>query len=300
MRARGSSIILTLLALFSAAVLLWLWLGGLADRDGARLDAERSRRLALARTGQALPGTPDLGDLAGRLTRNGLTAGAPVFIRIFKREFELELWLKRDDRYHRFAIYPVCRFSGGLGPKLVEGDHQSPEGFYTIDRRSLNPHSRWHRAFNLGFPNALDREHGRTGSFLMVHGGCSSVGCYAMTNPVIDEVWRLVDAALKAGQKTVHVHVFPFRMTSDNIEARSAHRWAEFWREIKPGFDAFEETQVPPRVSVCGSRYQIERRDDDLGDAGEIGPQCGTVPGLPRHVSKEAQAAPRRKLPAGR
>ena len=268
-----TAIMLGLLALAALSFSLWIAYDGASDRTV--LQAERSRRLASTKRGEALPDTPDLADLAGRLKQHGLVAGAPVFIRIFKREFELELWMKRDDRFERLGIYPICRFSGELGPKLVEGDQQSPEGFYTIDRRSMNPQSRWHRAFNLGFPNALDRAHGRTGSFLMVHGGCSSVGCYAMTNPVIDELWRLVDASLRAGQKSVHVHVFPFRMTADNLDKRSRHAWNGFWRELKPGYDAFEATRLPPKVTVCAGHYQIERTTDDRVAAGEVAAQCG-------------------------
>jgi murein L,D-transpeptidase YafK len=227
----------------------------LTDWDGMAIEAERSRRLALATAGAPLPGTPDLGDLPGRLSGQGLALGAPVFIRIFKREFELELWLKGADRFQRFAVYPICRWSGRLGPKLQEGDSQAPEGFYTVDAKALNPASRWHRSFNLGFPNAFDRAHNRTGSFVMVHGGCGSVGCFAMTDPVVDEIWRLVTAALKGGQKRFHVHVFPFRMTAENLRPRERAQWAPFWRDLKQGHDAFEATRLPPRIAVCGGAY---------------------------------------------
>lgn len=227
------------------------------DWEQLQIDAERARRLAYAASSVRLPGTPDLEDLEGRLAAHGLEPGAPVFIRIFKREFELELWLKRGDRFHRFAVYPVCSWSGGLGPKLREGDWQAPEGFYTVDARALNPHSRWHRAFNLGFPNAFDRTHGRTGSYLMVHGGCSSIGCYAMTNAVIDEIWRVVTAALKRGQRRFHVHIFPFRMAEENLARRNGARWAAFWRDLKSAHDAFEATGLPPRISVCNGRYAV-------------------------------------------
>ena len=274
----GLAVILAVLAL--AALSFGLWRSFDGDRDHRQIAAERARRLAIAKRGDALPGTPDLAALSSRLGANGLTLGAPVFIRIFKREFELEVWLKRDDRYHRFAVYPICRWSGELGPKLIEGDAQAPEGFYTIDKRSLNPSSRWHKAFNLGFPNAFDRARGYTGSFLMVHGGCSSVGCYAMTNPVIDELWRLVEAALRRGQPRVHVHVFPFRLSPDNLAARGTSPWSGFWRDLEPGYDAFEATHLPPRVSVCGGRYQVARMDDDRSPAGPIAIQCGDRPEL--------------------
>ena len=278
-RTRGT-ILLLLGAL--AAIVAFLWLGIERDPDRALIAAERSRRLAIAKRQETLPGTPDLAALPGRLSVNGLTLGAPVFIRIFKREFELELWMKRDDRYHRFAVYPICRWSGLLGPKLKEGDAQAPEGFYTIDKRSLNPDSRWHRSFNLGFPNAHDRAHGRTGSFLMVHGGCSSVGCYAMTNGVIDELWRLVETALRKGQPRIHVHVFPFRLSEDNLAARRTSPWAGFWSDLKPGYDAFEATQLPPRVSVCDGRYRIAQADDERGSAGAVEVRCEEGPRVQR------------------
>lgn len=246
----------------------------LLDWDRIDIEAERSRRLAQATLGVALPGTPDLSDLAGRLSAHGLASGAPVFIRIFKREFELELWLKRDDRFHRFAIYPICRWSGRLGPKLVEGDAQAPEGFYTVDAKALNAASRWHRSFNLGFPNMFDRAHHRTGSFVMVHGGCSSVGCYAMTDAVVDEIWRLVTAALKAGQTRFHVHVFPFRMTDENLARRSHLRWAAFWRGLKRGHDAFEATLLPPKVSVCRGRYAFSPAPSGSDGSHDIGDRC--------------------------
>jgi murein L,D-transpeptidase YafK len=268
---------LTLGALVAGTVLMLMLLGP-RDRDGAKVVWERAKRLAIAKSGASLPGTPDLGDLKGRLEANGLALGAPVFIRIFKREFELEMWMKRDDRYHRFAVYPICRWSGDLGPKLMEGDGQSPEGFYTIDRRALNPNSRWHRSFNLGFPNAFDRSHGRTGSFLMVHGGCSSIGCYAMTDPVIDEIWRLVVAALDGGQRMIHVHAFPFRPTADNLANRQDNPWLPFWQDLKDGYEAFEATQVPPSVTVCAGRYRVEARQSAGSSEAPIKIDCRGEP----------------------
>lgn len=244
-------------ALILGLALLLLGRDVMRDWDRLQVEAERARRLAYSVRGMALPGTPDLDDFNGRLAAHGVALGAPVFIRIFKREFELELWMKRDDRFHRFAVYPICRWSGELGPKLAQGDAQAPEGFYTVDAKALNPNSRWHRSFNLGFPNAFDRAHKRTGTYLMVHGGCSSIGCYAMTDPVIDEIWRIVTAALKGGQQRFHVHVFPFRMTDENMSLRSHMAWAPFWRDLKQGYDMFEEAHLPPKVSVCQGRYVV-------------------------------------------
>jgi len=216
----------------------------------------------IATSGATLEGTPDLARLEARLAEAGLKAGAPIFMRIYKLEMELELWLKRAERFELFATYPICTFSGRLGPKLAEGDRQSPEGLYVVDRQALNPNSRWHRSFNLGFPNAFDRAHGRTGTFLMVHGGCASIGCYAMTDGIVDELWRLVTAALAGGQQRFHVHVYPFRISEAALAARAASPWASFWRRLGEASAAFEEARLPPRVAVCGRQYRVTAETD--------------------------------------
>ncbi|MCB1521904.1 MAG: murein L,D-transpeptidase [Hyphomicrobiaceae bacterium] len=205
-----------------------------------------------------LPGTPDTGQLEARLTQSGLKLGSPILIRIFKAQSELEVWMRKDGTYERFATYPVCNWSGMLGPKLAEGDKQTPEGFYTIGRRQLHRIGRWPRSLNLGFPNAFDRSQARTGSYILIHGGCSSVGCFAMTNPVIEEIYTLTRAAIRGGQGLVPVHVFPFRMTDENMAKNARSEWAEFWRNLREGYDAFETTRVPPRISVCDGRYSFQ------------------------------------------
>lgn len=256
MRRRALFSALALAALAIAAAIFNLWL---QNDDATRIWRERQRRLAeYARaTGPSSGGAGEAvrPQLSERLAVAGFAAGSPVFIRIFKLEFELEVWLHRNGRFELFEIYPICRWSGGLGPKIREGDRQAPEGFYTIASAQLNPSSRWHRSFNLGFPNLYDRALGRTGSFLMIHGGCSSVGCYAMTDPQIDELWRLVTAALAAGQPRVHVHVFPFRLTGEALDRRRGHPAESFWRGLEPGYRLFETTHLVPQVGVCRGRY---------------------------------------------
>lgn len=217
--------------------------------------ADKANHWALASAGKELPGTPDLKNLSARLQAQKLQLGAPVLVRIFKREFELEVWMKRDGRFQRFATYPVCMWSGDLGPKLRQGDRQAPEGFYTVDSTQLNPESKYHRSFNLGFPNAFDQANGRTGSLLMVHGDCRSIGCYAMTDLVIDEIWTLITSALGAGQKRFQVQVFPFRMTERNMARHATQPDAGFWGQLKPGHDLFEREQLPPTVNVCRGQY---------------------------------------------
>jgi murein L,D-transpeptidase YafK len=226
--------------------------------DRAQIKMTRDNYRALFRAGETLPGTPELARFDQRLAAHGVSLGVPVFIRIFKLDSELELWVEKDGRFVRFATYPICFWSGRLGPKLREGDRQAPEGFYTVDSDALNPDSRWHRSFNLGYPNVFDRSYGRTGSFLMVHGGCQSVGCYAVTDPAVDEIWRMVTAALENGQTRFPVHVFPFRMTDRDLRLRRGQEWSSFWTELKKGYDLFEQTKLPPAVSVCNGRYVFE------------------------------------------
>lgn len=223
--------------------------------DRVRINMTRMDYQARFRAGETLPGTPDLARIDKRLAAVGVGMGAPVYIRVFKLESELEIWVQKDARFVRFATYPICLWSGRLGPKLKEGDRQAPEGFYTVDAEQLNPNSRMHRSFSLGFPNLFDQAHGRTGSFLMVHGGCASVGCYAVTDPAVDEIWRLITAALDKGQPRFPVHAFPFRMTETNLRLRRGSRWDGFWADLKTGYDLFEQGRIPPVVSVCNGRY---------------------------------------------
>ena len=192
---------------------------------------------------------------------------------MIKGEAQVELWMKHGKRFQLFATYPICAWSGHLGPKQKEGDRQSPEGFYTINKKQLHPTSRYHRAFNLGYPNVFDRSHHRTGAFLMVHGGCKSIGCYAMTDPTITEMWELVTAALNNGQRRVAVHIFPFRLTDERLAAFAWHPWIEFWRDLKPGYDFFEANQVPPQVNVCKKRY-IVRPNRGATAVSTLGQDC--------------------------
>ncbi len=188
-------------------------------------------------------------------------AGYPVFIRIFKREALLEVWIKVEGTYRFLKAYRICAYSGKLGPKLKEGDRQAPEGFYSVNSGRLNPNSKFHLSFNLGYPNAYDRAHGRTGSYLMVHGNCVSIGCYAMTDDKIEEIYRLVEEALKEGQRSVQVHIYPFRMNAENMAAYSHYRWYDFWENLKEGYDYFEAEHLPPKITVENKRYVVSESD---------------------------------------
>ena len=231
--------------------------------DRVTVNSDRALFQSLYRTGQPLPGTPDLTRFGARLDQAGVKPGMPVHLRIYKLESEVEVWVQRQDRFELFETYPICMWSGRLGPKLKEGDRQAPEGFYTVSKDGLNPNSAHHLSFNLGFPNTYDQSKGRTGSFLMVHGGCASIGCYAVTDGVVDEIWALVTAALDNGQERIPVHAFPFRMTERNLWLRRGDRWAGFWRDLKQGHDLFERDHMPPKVSVCEERYVFEQGNSE-------------------------------------
>jgi murein L,D-transpeptidase YafK len=196
-----------------------------------------------------------------RLREKGFALGDPVVIRIFKEESELEIWLKKHERFQLALTYKICTWSGKLGPKLREGDGQSPEGFYFASSRQFNPRSAYHRAINIGFPNAYDVAHGRTGSFLMIHGSCVSIGCYAMTDTGIDDIYRLAEAVLGAGQASVPIHIFPFRMTPENLARHEGNIWLEYWKDLAEGDRLFLGDGIPPDVSVCGERYSFGKSD---------------------------------------
>lgn len=225
-------------------------------KDVAPDRIERQRAAAMGEI--PLPGTPNAAQFDDRLKERGLAVGNAVFLRVFKAESELEVWLQKGERYELFATYPICHWSGTLGPKVNEGDKQSPEGVYTISQRQLHMIGRHPRSLNLGFPNVFDRQFQRTGSYILIHGGCGSVGCFAMTNPVIEEIFKLSQAALKGGQEQIHVHVFPFRLTEQRLRAYALHEWYDFWRNLKDVYDSFEATRRPPRVSVCAGRYWVD------------------------------------------
>lgn len=193
----------------------------------------------------------------------GLRLGAPAHVRLFKDESELEVWLQgADGRFVLFRRYPICTWSGALGPKQKQGDNQAPEGFYRVAAGQLNPASRYHLAFNLGYPNAYDRAHGRTGDFLMVHGNCVSIGCYAMGDAAIEEIYTLVAGALASGQRAFEVHAFPFRLEDATLHARRDSPWHAFWGELQPAYAAFERTHRVPRVRVRDAHYVVEVEDD--------------------------------------
>ncbi|RDJ22071.1 hypothetical protein DWF00_26000 [Bosea caraganae] len=210
------------------------------------------------------------------MSEKGMSKDQPILIRSYKKESELEVWKKRGDgKYALLKTFPMCRWSGQLGPKVREGDRMSPEGFYAITPAQMNPNSSYYVSFNMGYPNAYDRSYGRTGSNLMVHGACSSAGCYSMTDDQIGEIYALVREAQNAGQKAVQMQALPFRMTPENLAKHRLDPNIAFWKNLKEGTDYFEVAKDEPAVGVNGGRYVFnggsggdvavaqKRRDDD-------------------------------------
>jgi murein L,D-transpeptidase YafK len=193
------------------------------------------------------------------IDRRNMEKESPILVRIFKEESELEVW--KEDKTGRLALlktYPICRWSGELGPKIKEGDRQAPEGFYTISPGLMNPNSNYYLAINMGFPNAYDRANGRTGGFLMIHGDCSSRGCYAMTDEQIAEIYALARESFFGGQKSFQIQAYPFRMTPVNMAKHRNSPHLAFWKMLKQGYDHFEVTRLEPKVDVCEKRYVFD------------------------------------------
>ena len=193
------------------------------------------------------------------MVEKDMDLNSPILVRLFKQEAELEIW--KQDRSGRLALlktYPICRWSGDLGPKIREGDRQAPEGFYSISPAQMNPQSAYYLAFNTGYPNAFDKALGRTGSQLMVHGDCSSRGCYAMTDEQIAEIYSLGRESFFGGQKSFQLQAYPFKMTPVNMAKHRNNPHMPFWKMIKQGYDHFEVTRQEPKVDFCEKKYVFD------------------------------------------
>lgn len=213
--------------------------------------------------------------LLDRMAEIGSSAAEPMVIRVYKQSSELEVWKRTGSgSYALLKTYAICKWSGELGPKVREGDYQSPEGFYDVTAGLMNPKSAYWLSFNVGFPNKFDQAWGRTGTSLMIHGNCKSVGCYAMTDDGIKEIYALAREVFRAGNRSFQVQLLPFRMTEANLAANAASPHAAFWRNLKEGTDAFDATRQPPSWDVCEKRYIFNRP----GAAGQTLDPAGACP----------------------
>jgi murein L,D-transpeptidase YafK len=224
---------------------------------GVLLTGCNSDEISLATNAKANQPVPP--KLLSDMVAKDMDLNSPILVRLFKQEAELEVW--KQDRSGRFALlktYPICRWSGDLGPKVREGDRQAPEGFYNISPAQMNPQSAYYLSFNTGYPNAFDRALGRSGSQLMVHGDCSSRGCYAMTDEQIAEIYSLGRESFFGGQKSFQLQAYPFKMTPINMAKHRNNPNMPFWRMIKEGYDHFEVTRQEPKVDFCEKKYVFD------------------------------------------
>jgi murein L,D-transpeptidase YafK len=275
------------------AVLFWLICVPGIHRELSQIaaDAEAASQSAtgvsVTTAGNALSNTLTL---QAELAQAGVTMGSPVYLRIFKSngkdgafrtigsvqgEWEerwipnlkrawVELWMQgKDGSYQLLKSYPVCTYTGNLGPKRVADDKQAPEGFYTIQSAGMNPNSAYYRSMDIGYPNAYDRLQHATGSQIKIHGMCISGGCFTMGEPQreehqhMEELYTLVKAAHAEGQTQVPVHIFPFPMTEENLDLHANSNWIQFWTLLKPAYDLFERDHIPPQVHLLDGEYVI-------------------------------------------
>ena len=223
------------------------------------------------------------------MDQKGTTKSAPVLIRTYKKEAEFEMWkMKPDGKYVLLKTFPMCRWSGQLGPKTREGDRQVPEGFYNITPGQMNPNSNYYLSFNVGYPNAFDRAYGRAGGSIMVHGACSSMGCFSMTDKQIAEIYAIAREGFSGGQKSIQMQSLPFRMTAENLAKHRLDPNIGFWKQLKQGSDHFEVARQEPKVGVCNKHYVFDAQSSGSGqqmDANGICPPLAQDPDLMREVA---------------
>jgi murein L,D-transpeptidase YafK len=250
----------------SAAIAASLLLGG-CDTDNPSGASLRSLQ-------------PLSSQMVADIEQKNMSKESPILVRLYKEESELEVWKEdRDGQFQLLKTYPICRWSGELGPKIKQGDRQAPEGFYTITPGLMNPNSSYYLAINMGFPNNYDKANGRTGQFLMIHGDCSSAGCYAMTDEQIAEIYALARESFFGGQRSFQIQAYPFRMTPLNMAKHRNSPHMAFWRMLKQGNDHFEVSRREPKVEVCDKHYVFDAETN-----GKFSP-AGACP--PYHVSQE-------------
>lgn len=230
----------------STLIIVLLFLPGTSTMKAHRIPESPRSREAVHRCSEPL---------RQHCIKHDVKLGDHLFIRIFKEEHIMEIWLRNARGYTLVQEYLIASYSGYLGPKIQQGDRQAPEGFYYFRADSMNPWSSYHLSFNIGYPNQYDRYHNRTGGLIMVHGSTVSIGCFAMTDPVIEAVYTYCQKAFENGQGFIRVHVFPFRMTLANLEEHRESKWYTFWLNLKEGYDFFEKNGVEPDVSVREGRY---------------------------------------------
>jgi murein L,D-transpeptidase YafK len=254
------------------AIAACAWIAGCDDSD---LDQSSARSQQ-----------PISGAMLAKMEALDTSPSSPTVIRTYKKEAELEIWkMKSNGEYALLKTYPMCRWSGQLGPKKREGDMQVPEGFYSIAPGQMNPNSHYYLAFNVGYPNAYDRAYGRTGGNVMVHGVCSSAGCFSMTDEQVADIYAIARDSFAGGQREIQLQSYPFHMTAENMAKFRLDPNIDFWKNLKDGSDHFEVTKNEPSVLVCGKHYVFDATTKDEVTGSEA------CPALKRDESIEALVA---------
>lgn len=224
--------------------------------------------------------------MSAKMSELGMQKTSPIALRIFKEEGTLEVWkANTSNRFQLLKSYKICAWSGKLGPKVKEGDRQAPEGFYPLFPQQLNPNSKYYLAINTGYPNTYDRANGRQGTHLMIHGACSSSGCYSMTDEQMIEIFAMARDAFKGGQQSVQLQAFPFRMTAENMARHRNNPNIDFWNMLKVGYDQFEVTKRPPEINVCEKKYVFNQQGSGAFNPGGTCPAMSTPPALQMAMS---------------
>ena len=248
---------LVLMAAFAAALMPVMCLGQNPSQDSDPSPPKETKKLPPKLPAKA---TKKLSpELLSLLQQKKMPVNSPILVRTFKEEAELEVW--KQDATGRFQIlktYPICRWSGDLGPKWWEGDGQTPEGFYRVTPAQMNPHSNYFLAINIGYPNSFDKANRRDGSLLMIHGDCRSAGCFAMTDEQISDIYSLARDSFLGDRPSFQVQAYPFRMTPANLARHRNNPNLAFWKMLKIGNDHFEATHLEPKVDVCNRRYVFD------------------------------------------
>jgi murein L,D-transpeptidase YafK len=212
----------------------------------SRLEAVRAARTA---------------DVQRLLAAAGLSFPAQtVYLRAFKEERHVELWAGgASGPLSLVKVYTMCAASGTLGPKRREGDLQVPEGLYVISE--FNPASQFHLSMKVSYPNTSDRLRGdaqRPGGLIYLHGHCASIGCIAIEDGPIEEVYLVAE---RATTHPLRIDVFPARLTPAWLRAHANSEHASLWKELMPAFERFESARRPLSFTIgADGSYIVSER----------------------------------------
>ncbi|UKT62576.1 L,D-transpeptidase family protein [Pedobacter mucosus] len=207
--------------------------------------------------------TEKWGSLKKSIKAAGYKNDFSMVINAYKTEGKLEIWLKNKSKrsYSLFKIYDFCAHSGTLGPKIIEGDGQTPEGFYYIN--VFNPLSSFHLSLGLNYPNSVDSartgKDKKPGGDIYIHGNCVTVGCIPLTDEMIKEVYILAVESRNSGQDKIPVNIFPFKMTNGNMKKHLVQFPSQkgFWQTLQQGYRSFEKNGNMAKILEVNGNYLI-------------------------------------------